>query len=227
MRTLTERRQWPGIAEQVDALAPHVFRGATGENGALFSMGAMVPGAHTVDDCVNAGWPRWLAHTIAHLYDAETGVLDEETAARKWLREVARDLEAGIHPVPCHELFLIGVLREVEGHDKWVTQAAIGYIERRLHGAEVTEQLDAMAAFAQRSARQVTGRVKYVRRSLVCASVTDPTCDSHGPTKALEAAMANASIVGSGLGQPWLNFRLSLREALQQGGRHVAGQASA
>ena len=49
--------------------------GAWQKNGrARCLMAALVPGADGVGDCVEAGWPKWLAQTGASLYDATCSI---------------------------------------------------------------------------------------------------------------------------------------------------------
>lgn len=133
---------------------------------AVCMMSGLVPGAHSVDDCVTAGWPRWLAALNVTLFDANVGAFDEDAARRWFAYDVAKACTVPVDYDKARDLFLIkrldtgkhsalATLRSIDGD--WQQQikavdAVVALLYRRAAGEDVAEEMKAARAAARAGA---------------------------------------------------------------------------
>ena len=86
------------------------------------AMGALVPGARSVADCVSEGWPSWLVTSIVSLYDSHSDSRlsgDEgQRRADEWFRRLAELLTQPIDYEAAHLRYRITILEPVACFDR-------------------------------------------------------------------------------------------------------------
>ena len=115
--------------------AGNLLRGGWGDGENVCMMSALVPGATSSMDCVEHGWPVWLAKLAVAFYDESTGAADELGAGYRFAYslaeccQVARDYEKARHG------FLSATLQRVVHLDETgVVQRVIDLHDRALSG---------------------------------------------------------------------------------------------
>jgi hypothetical protein len=81
---------------------------------AVCMMSALVSGAKDADDCVTAGWPKWLTSLNVSLFDVNIGATDEGKARAEFALRVAELVQTPRDYDKARDLFLI---RRLDGGD--------------------------------------------------------------------------------------------------------------
>ena len=127
--------------------------GSWGGTDAVCMMSALVSGAKSTDDCVTAGWPKWLADLNVSLFDADTGADDEDAARRQFAMDVALAVQTPRDMDKARDLFLIATLERSKAHDTaGVTQPVIDLLHRRIAGEDVRDEMEVARAAAYAAA---------------------------------------------------------------------------
>ena len=141
------------IFSQSDAaeriMAANLKSGSWGGSEAVCMMSALVSGAKSADDCVTAGWPKWLARLNVSLFDANVGADDEDAARRQFAMDVALAVQTPRDMDKARDLFLIATLERSKVHDTTgVTQPVIDLLHRRIAGEDVRDEMEVARAAA-------------------------------------------------------------------------------
>ncbi|MCY4655155.1 MAG: hypothetical protein OXC95_18575 [Dehalococcoidia bacterium] len=81
-------------------------------------MNALVPGAKSIDDCVAAGWPRWLASLCIWVYDIDSESDDQMEDAIDFARQIAEAIRTPTNYEKAKLRFLLSILTEIGPIDK-------------------------------------------------------------------------------------------------------------
>lgn len=169
--------------------------GSWGGTDAVCMMSALVSGANSTDDCVTAGWPRWLADLNVSLFDADTGADDKDAARRQFAMDVALAVQTPRDTDKARDLFLIALLERSKFHDTaGVTQPVIDLLHRRIAGEDMRVEMKAAAADAYAAADAArVARAAYAAYAAYAAADAADT-NAAAATDAARRAHAAAAV---------------------------------
>ncbi len=164
---------------------------------AVCLMSALVNGADSIEACVTAGWPEWLANLNVYLFDEDVGADDEEKARGEFALRIAELVQTPRDYGKARDLFLILRLNDGEysaikslrwkpvDSDWWRDcESAIirvaDLLRRRVAGEDVAKDIDAAADAAR-----------------VAADAARAPADAAAAAAARAAATADAALAAS------------------------------
>lgn len=194
---------WPDAVKLIEAatLAPGDWsRTLSDGTECRCMMGAMLPGAQSLEAFEAAGWPGWFVHLCTDLFDADAGRGQEieADARRQFALEMAGLLKTHRDMDLAHDFFLLGLLSRPDHYiplrsqsvaesehqsDWWLAcESAVRDVEdllwRRIHGQDVAEEMAVAGEAARRASRGAISAQGDKRKRYVC---------SHASTAALFA----------------------------------------
>ena len=114
----------PNAPAIIEASRPMMTRGTWGDGvETVCMMSALVPGASEIDDCVTAGWPHWLTHSVLSLFDSNAGAESELAAAIDWALRIAHAISV---PTDYRQAGRLYALRLLEHIAKWSEAPDLG-----------------------------------------------------------------------------------------------------
>ena len=106
----------PNAVELIEDSRGRMIQGSWSSGDGTCVLGALVPGATEIDDCVTAGWPRWLAGWVRKLYDAEPRTLGQWTADT-WAADLATVVARPVDYNAAHQRFMIALVSRLAASD--------------------------------------------------------------------------------------------------------------
>ena len=124
----------PNAVELIEDRRGRMIQGSWSSGDRTCVLGALVPGAMEIGDCVAVGWPRWLAGWIRDLYDAEPRTLGQWTADT-WASDLATVVARPVDYNAAHQRFMIALISRLADSDPTDRcNQAITIYERALAG---------------------------------------------------------------------------------------------
>lgn len=174
---------------------------------AVCMMSALVAGADSTEDCVTAGFPRWIAELNVHLFDVRVGADDEDKARQHFALSVAeaiatpRDLDAA------HDRFLIArldtgeqstlkTMRSLKGNSSRQIEAVervVALLHRRLSGEDVEEEMRAARAAAYAAVHASARAAAYAAAAAAYAAAADAAAAACACARAAADVAARAA----------------------------------
>jgi hypothetical protein len=165
----------PNAAAKIEAAKGKLRPRSWGGTDAVCMMSAMVSGAQSTDDCVTAGWPKWLAELNVRLFDADVDVEDEDAARYQFALGVAHAVQEPRDYDKARDLFLIARLRTGEHSalkslakldGDWTQQReaierVVALLHRRIAGENVVAEMKNAAAAARVAADAAADAAAY------------------------------------------------------------------
>jgi hypothetical protein len=187
MKTLID----PTAADKIEAAHPRLRAGEWGGTHTVCMMSALVRGAGGIQDCVTAGWPKWLAALNVSMFDANVGAECEETARYQFALDVAYAVQVPRDYDKARDLFLIATLDRAKKHDTaGLCQRVIRLLHRRIAGQDVA---DAMRA-AQDAAQDAANAAYAAARAAAYAATSSAArAAAYAATSSAAYAAANAA----------------------------------
>lgn len=194
----------------IDKARPILKRGSwRGGIEAVCMMSAMVKGAQSTEDCVTAGWPKWLVDLNVYLFDEDVGADDEDLAAWEFARAVAEAVSVPVDTDKACDLFLISrldtgefsALKTLEsldgewGEQKKAVSDVVALLWRRVAGEDVAEEMRAAARAATLAAARAAPctTARAATRAATHAAPGDAAFAAANATLAAALAAADAA----------------------------------
>jgi hypothetical protein len=157
-QTMEREMHFPDAPEKIKAAhdAGILKSGQWGDGThAVCMMSALVPGAATIDDCVTAGWPKWLSDLNVHLFDVDVGADDEDYARYQFSLAVATAVSVPRDYDKARDIFLIRRIGGKDVEDARRTASLVGkkcraeyFAALERDGADAVDAAEAAAAEA-------------------------------------------------------------------------------
>ena len=220
-------------AQRIERHQENLIRGVWSEEATerVCALSALVDGAQTVNDCIAAGWPGWLAPLVVSSFDSDIGADDELAAATAWWRELVQAVSAPVDYYQAYHRYIATLLTSVVELDSaGVVQPLIDLHERSLAQDWPTEgdwlhAGDSAKAAAKRAGSDSEWNAARTAARTAGADATNLTWEA---TRHAAAALAGAARERASM-QPLVAEKRSSEHSttldLWEAGQEAAGRA--